>query len=179
MLSKDNELPTTTYQAKQLVCPLEFEVQKIRACTNDCIIYRGDEYENLDACPVCVHLVKEIDILRPVFLHNIFPVEKFVAVLKKYVRNCACPEGTIASGYAIEEVIEFYVDFIDDLKPIGVPKSRYEGRPHGKGTLGKQVHVCTNDDSFKKQITRFFNNPPWRIRISRNIRSSCPGNIRA
>ena len=43
MLSKDNELPATTYEAKQLVCPLGLEVQKIHACPN----------ENLDACPVC------------------------------------------------------------------------------------------------------------------------------
>ena len=52
MLPKDNELPAITYEAKQLVCPLGLEVQKIHACPNDCIIYRG-EYENLDACPVC------------------------------------------------------------------------------------------------------------------------------
>ena len=52
MLPKDNELPTTMYEAKQLVCPLGLEVQKIHACSNNCILYRG-EYENLDACPVC------------------------------------------------------------------------------------------------------------------------------
>ena len=52
MLPKDNELPVTTYEAKKLVCPLGLEVQKIHACPNDCILYRG-EYENLDACPVC------------------------------------------------------------------------------------------------------------------------------
>ena len=52
MLPKDNELPTITYEAKQLVCPLGLEVQKIHACPNDYILYRG-EYENLDACPVC------------------------------------------------------------------------------------------------------------------------------
>jgi hypothetical protein len=50
-----------------------------------------------------------------------------MAVLKKYVRNHARPEGSIASGYGTEIVIEFCVDFIDDLKPIGVPESRYEG----------------------------------------------------
>ena len=53
MLSKNNELPSTTYEAKQLVCPLGLEVQKIYACLNDCIHYRGDEYENLDVCFVC------------------------------------------------------------------------------------------------------------------------------
>ena len=34
-----------------------------------------------------VHLVKEIDILGPVFLHNMFPFESFMGVLKKCVRN--------------------------------------------------------------------------------------------
>ena len=36
-----------------------------------------------------VHLVKEIDILGPVFLHNMFPFERFMGVLKKCVRNRA------------------------------------------------------------------------------------------
>jgi hypothetical protein len=76
---------------------------------------------------ILVHLVKEIDILGCVFLHNMFPFERFMAVLKKYVRNRARREGSIASGNGIEEVIEFCVDFIDDLKLIGVPESRYEG----------------------------------------------------
>ena len=47
-------------------------------------------------------------------------------------------------------VIDFCVDFIDDLKPIGVPESRYEGRLTGKGTLGMKSYVCTDDFSFKK-----------------------------
>ena len=53
MLPKNNELPATTYEAKQVVCPLGLEIQKIHACPNDCILYRGEEYEKLDACPVC------------------------------------------------------------------------------------------------------------------------------
>jgi hypothetical protein len=28
------------------------DVQKIHSCPNDCILYRGDEYEKLDICPV-------------------------------------------------------------------------------------------------------------------------------
>jgi hypothetical protein len=35
------------------VCPLGLEVQKIHACPNDCILYRGTEHGNLEACPVC------------------------------------------------------------------------------------------------------------------------------
>ncbi|KAK1681901.1 hypothetical protein QYE76_042749 [Lolium multiflorum] len=52
MLPGENVLPSTTYEAKKVVCPLGLEVQKIHACINDCILYRG-EYENLNACPVC------------------------------------------------------------------------------------------------------------------------------
>ena len=50
---KDNELPESTYEAKKILCPLGLEVQKIHACINDCILYRGEKYENLNACPVC------------------------------------------------------------------------------------------------------------------------------
>ena len=53
MLPQGNELPASTYEAKKVVCPLGLEVQKIQACPNDCIIYRGDDYEKLEACPVC------------------------------------------------------------------------------------------------------------------------------
>ena len=54
-LPRGNELPASTYEAKKLVCPLGLEVQKIHACINDCILYRG-EYENLEKCPVCTAL---------------------------------------------------------------------------------------------------------------------------
>jgi hypothetical protein len=95
-----------------------------------------------------VHLVKEITILSPIFLHNIFPFERFMGVLKNYVYNCAMPEGSISKGYRTEEVIEFHVEFIPDLKPIGVPQSRHEGRLSGKGTLGKKAIISMDEHSF-------------------------------
>ena len=66
-----------------------------------------------------VHLVKDIDILGPVFLHNMYHFERFMELLKKCVCNRAGPEGSIISAYGTKEVIEFCVDFMDDLKPIG------------------------------------------------------------
>ena len=45
MLPKDNELSATMYVAKQVVCPLGLEIQKMHACPNDCILYHGEEYE--------------------------------------------------------------------------------------------------------------------------------------
>lgn len=97
-----------------------------------------------------VHLVKEITILGPVFLHNMFPFERFMGVLKKYVHNRSRPEGSIANGYGTEEVIEFCVDFLPDVDPIGLPESRHEGRLEGKGTLGKKTYVGASDGYFNK-----------------------------
>ena len=102
-------------------------------------------YDNL-----LVHLVKEITILGPVFLHNMFPFERFLSVLKKYVNNRARPEGCIAKGYGTEEVIEFCVDFIEDLNPIGLPVSRHEGRLTGKGTLGKKANMKIPECDIRK-----------------------------
>ncbi|GKA68408.1 hypothetical protein Tco_0768325, partial [Tanacetum coccineum] len=50
---EDNELPVSTYQAKNLTCSMGLEVQRIHACPNDCILYRKD-YKDLHECPVCM-----------------------------------------------------------------------------------------------------------------------------
>ena len=71
-----------------------------------------------------------------------------MGVLKKYVKVRSKPEGSIAQGYGIEEVIEFCIDFIPDLAPIGIPESRHEGRLSGKGTLWKKTYIGMEDDYF-------------------------------
>ncbi|XP_015649723.3 uncharacterized protein [Oryza sativa Japonica Group] len=96
------------------------------------------------------HLVKVIRILGPMYLHNMFPFERYMGVLKKYVRNRARPEASIAKGYGTKEVIEFCVEFIEDLRPIGVPESRHEGRLRGKGTLGKKAIMTVDNNLFRK-----------------------------
>jgi hypothetical protein len=88
-----------------------------------------------------VHLVEDIVIIGNVYLHNMFPFERLMSGFKKYVRNRAYPEGSIAKGYATEEVIEFCVDFINELAPIGLHVSCHEGRLRGKGTVGKKSRM--------------------------------------
>ena len=126
-----------------------------------------------------VHLVEEIAILGPVFLHNMFPFERFMGVLKKYVRNRARPEGSIAKGYGTEEVIEFCVDFVPDLKPIGLPQSRHEGRLSGKGTLGKKATICRDGHSFTQAHYIVLQNStlvaPYIEKHKNIVRSNNPG----
>ena len=126
-----------------------------------------------------VHLVDEIAILGPVFLHNMFPFERFMGVLKKYVHNRARLEGSISKGYGNEEVIEFCVDFIPGIKPIGLPESRHEGRLSGKGTLGRKSIICRVGHSFTQAHYTVLHNSslvaPY-IQMHKNIvRSENPG----
>ena len=84
MLPKDNVLPASTYEAKKVVCPLGLEVQKIHACPNDCILYRGQEYENLNACPVCTALRYKIRRDDPGDVEGERPRKKIPAKLMWY-----------------------------------------------------------------------------------------------
>jgi hypothetical protein len=52
-----------------------------------------------------IHLVDQILTLGPLYLHSMFSYEKYLAVLKFYVRNHAHPEGSIMEGYTTEEVV--------------------------------------------------------------------------
>ena len=36
-----------------MICPIGLEVEKIHACSNDCILFRGYEYKDLNVCPKC------------------------------------------------------------------------------------------------------------------------------
>jgi len=36
-----------------MICPIGLEIKKIHACSNNWILYRGDKYKDLDACPKC------------------------------------------------------------------------------------------------------------------------------
>jgi hypothetical protein len=108
-----------------------------------------------------------------------FPFERFMGVLKKYVHNHARSEGSISKGYGIEEVIEFCVDFIPNLKPIGVPESRHEGRQGGKGTLGKKTTYSMDGHSFSQAHYTVLHNStlvaPYIKEHKNIVRSQNPG----
>ena len=96
-----------------------------------------------------VHLVREIKICGPAFLRYMYPFERFMGILKSYVRNRHRPEGSIVEGYSTEEVIEFCTNYMTGVDPIGVPKSRYEGRLQGVGTIGLKAIVADRDELLK------------------------------
>jgi hypothetical protein len=56
-----------------------------------------------------VHLVRQIKLLGPIFLHQMFPFEWLMSVLRKYVQNRYRPEGCMVEAWLIEEALGFYI----------------------------------------------------------------------
>jgi hypothetical protein len=52
MLPEGNQIAESVYEAKKIIYPLGIEVEKIHACKNSCVLFRGD-YADLDKCPKC------------------------------------------------------------------------------------------------------------------------------
>jgi hypothetical protein len=52
LLPKPNGLPSSTYQAKKIICPLTLGNKKIHACPNHCILYQK-QHEFKDRCLRC------------------------------------------------------------------------------------------------------------------------------
>lgn len=88
---------------------------------------------------LCVHLVREVKLCGPVYLRWMYPFERFMKILKGYVKNMYRPEGCIAESYLVEEAIEFCTAYLSNAEAIGIPKSRHFGRIHGLGMMGAEV----------------------------------------
>jgi hypothetical protein len=60
-----------------------------------------------------VHLVDELEVLGPVATRWCYPVERFMSVLKGYVRNRSKPEGSMAMGYTWDASLGFITEYLD------------------------------------------------------------------
>jgi hypothetical protein len=85
------------------------------------------------------HLIKEIKLLCPMFLHKMYAYERFNGILMSFIRNRAYPEGSMVQGYCTGEVVEWAPNYADPSNLITVPKSHHEERLTGKGSNGKKA----------------------------------------
>jgi len=88
-----------------------------------------------------VHLVKEIKCCGPVYLRWMYPVERYMKILKGYTKNLYRLEASIVERYITEKVIEFCSEYIEKAKPVGLLESRHDDRVGGKGS--RELHVIT------------------------------------
>ena len=73
-----------------------------------------------------VHLVGEIRFCGPIFLRWMYPIERYMKVLKGYTKNQYRLEASIVERYVAEEAIEFCSEYINTTTPVGVPQSHHD-----------------------------------------------------
>jgi hypothetical protein len=64
------------------------------------------------------HLVLELDMCGPVTARWMYPVERYMKTLKRYVWNMARPEALIAEGYIKDEGIGFVTEYLQRFDTI-------------------------------------------------------------
>jgi hypothetical protein len=80
-----------------------------------------------------VHVMEDIVQLGPTFLHSMIPFERINGVIKGYVRNRSCPDGSIAMGFLTEECISFCTNYLNIENPVGLPVNKHFDRIDGWG----------------------------------------------
>jgi hypothetical protein len=98
-----------------------------------------------------IHLVDQIHTLGPLYLHSMFSYERYLAVLKSYVRNHAHLEGSIMEGYTTKDVVECCTDYVKDGKMICLTIPLHEGRLRGRGRIGQKSFADRDYNSVSEE----------------------------
>ncbi|XP_047148938.1 uncharacterized protein LOC124821138 [Vigna umbellata] len=93
-----------------------------------------------------VHLVRDFQICGPVFLRWMYPVERYMKILKGYVKNQLRLEASIIERYIVEEAIEFCSSYMPSCDPIGLPKKRHENIREGKRVRGVRIESVSGKE---------------------------------
>jgi len=86
-----------------------------------------------------VHLVKETQLCGPAYMRWMYPVERYMKILKGYVKNRSRPEGCMVERYIVEEAIEFCTEYLSNVQSIGLPKSQLVEKKEGKNLIGNKI----------------------------------------
>ena len=90
-------------------------------------------------------LVRGVKLCGPVYLRWMHPCERFMKVLKGYVRNRNWPEGCIVKCYIMEKAIEFCTEYLSNGDAIGIPVSVNINQKVGAPIPGGQVVIIDSN----------------------------------
>ncbi|XP_050111748.1 uncharacterized protein LOC126590306 [Malus sylvestris] len=82
-----------------------------------------------------VHLADEASLAGPVQYRWMYPIERYLQTLKRYVRNKGRPEGSIAEAYLVDECLSFCSMYLRDVESRRTRRGRNEDGI-GRGVSG-------------------------------------------
>ncbi|XP_061355874.1 uncharacterized protein LOC133300365 [Gastrolobium bilobum] len=121
-----------------------------------------------------VHLAEEAKLGGPVHYRWMYPIERYLGQLKSYVRNRAQPEGSIAEGYLMQEILTFCSRYLDNIETRWNRTSRVD-----------DAHVDTQPQTRVEELfpqvgkpigaSTFFNLTNMeRLQVHRHVLTNCP-----
>jgi hypothetical protein len=91
--------------------PNELPALRIYAIETLCLLKKWFPPSFLDIMThLVVHLVDEVELCGPVHVRWCYGMERYLYVLKKYVRNRSKPEGSMATGYMYSKALGFLAE---------------------------------------------------------------------
>ncbi|XP_029126273.1 uncharacterized protein LOC114915575 [Cajanus cajan] len=75
-----------------------------------------------------------------------YPIERYMKILKGYAKNQYRPEASIVERYIAEEAIEFCSGYMSKSEPIGIPKTRHDGKQFGKGSRSLKIRTVSRTE---------------------------------
>ncbi|XP_019264950.1 PREDICTED: uncharacterized protein LOC109242560 [Nicotiana attenuata] len=82
-----------------------------------------------------IHLAREAKLGGPVQYRWMYPFERYLRILKSYVRNYARPEGSIAEGYLAEESLTFCSRYLKNISTKFNRPARNDGESVSHGEI--------------------------------------------
>jgi hypothetical protein len=116
---------------------------------------------------LAVHLPDEALLRGPVQYGWMYPIERKLCSLKRYVRNRARPEGSIAEAYVADECLTFCSKYMDDIetrfnrKPRNVGFSNeddYDVDVFGHGVNFTSAYEYVYDNDYDQMVWYVLNN---------------------
>ena len=109
-----------------IICSKVVDVTKLRSLQDDIVVtlclleqYFPPSFFDI-MVHLVVHLVREVKLGGPVYMRWMYPFERYMKVLKSYVRNANRPEGSMVQSYVAEEAIEFCSEYLRGTRVIGL-----------------------------------------------------------
>ncbi|XP_028112585.1 uncharacterized protein LOC114310693 [Camellia sinensis] len=107
---------------------------------------------------LAVHLPREAILGGPVQYRWMYPIERFLGALRKYVTNQARPKGSIAEAYIVKECITFCSMYVDGIKTVHNRPEQNEDRGERQqgltvfAEIARLIGLITRDAEMSQEI---------------------------
>ncbi|XP_061374183.1 uncharacterized protein LOC133316451 [Gastrolobium bilobum] len=121
-----------------------------------------------------VHLVEEAKLGGPVHYRWMYPIERYLGQLKLYVRNRARPEGSIAQGYLMQEILTFCSRYIDNIETRWNRPGRVDDVPNDAQDKSQMDEIFPRVGKPIGASSYFNLTSMQRLQAHRHVLTNCP-----